>query len=245
MGRKGTMINKEINSSYLNETKQIKIYKPESFSPLYKYNICLMQDGNDYFQMGRIATFSDRLHESEEITNTVFIGIHYKDRQDRRKKYHPSGEQYEAYTKFVVNEVIPLIDEIIPTLLLGKTRAIMGDSLAGSFALATALRYPNTFGKVIMHSPYIDEVMLNLVKETKVDLSSIDIYHTIGTKEDNATLSDGKVEDLLTPSRKLNQLLTNKGASYTYHELEDGNHTWKYWQKEMPRTLTSMFSETY
>ncbi|WP_156288903.1 alpha/beta hydrolase [Oceanobacillus salinisoli] len=243
MVRKGKMINKEINSTYLNETKAIKIYQPESFSPLYKYNICIMQDGNDFFQMGRVATFSDRLHESEEITNTVFVGIHYKNRKDRRKKYHPNGEEFEAYTKFVVNEVIPLLDDLIPTLFLGKSRALMGDSLAGTFALATALKYPNTFGKVIMHSPYIDATMLKIVKETNADLSSIDIYHTIGTKEDEAVLSDGKVEDLLTPNRKLNKLLTEKGASYTYHELEDGNHTWKYWQQDMPHTLKAMFSE--
>ncbi|RKQ32647.1 alpha/beta hydrolase [Oceanobacillus halophilus] len=243
MRRKGKMINKEITSTYLNETKAIKIYQPESFSPLHKYNICIMQDGNDFFQMGRVATFSDKLHGSEEITNTVFVGIHYKNRNDRRKKYHPDGEEYQAYTQFIVKEVVPLLDDLIPTLFLGKSRALMGDSLAGTFALATAIKYPNTFGKVIMHSPYIDNTMLRLVEETDTDLSSIDIYHTIGTKEDEATLSDGKVEDLLTPNRELNKLLLERGASYIYHELDEGNHTWKYWQKDMPRTLKSMFSE--
>lgn len=243
MRRRGKMITKEIDSKYLNETKEIKIYQPESFSPLYKYNICIMQDGNDFFQMGRVATLSDKLHDDEEIANTVFVGIHYKDRADRRRKYHPNGEEYEAYTKFIVKEVIPLLDEIIPTLMLGKTRALMGDSLAGTFALVTALRYPNTFGKVIMQSPYIDESVLNIVKKSEINFSSLDIYHTIGTKEDEAPLSDGTIEDLLTPNRQLNNLLNEKGANCTYYELEDGNHTWKYWQKDMPRTLISMFSE--
>ncbi|MFD1852099.1 alpha/beta hydrolase [Oceanobacillus bengalensis] len=241
MGRKGTMIEKEIESKYLQETKTVKIYQPETFSPLYKYNICIMQDGNDYFQMGRVATFSDRLHDKGEISNTVFVGIHYKNRQDRRNKYHPTGSEHASYTKFIVNEVVPLLDELIPTTHLGQSRALMGDSLAGTFALTTAIKYPNTFGKVIMHSPFIDDTVLQLVSEATIDFSGLDIYHTIGQAENEAVLSDGKVEDLLTPSRELYKILTEKGASITYQEIENGNHTWKYWQKDMPHTLTTMF----
>ncbi|RLL45083.1 esterase family protein [Oceanobacillus piezotolerans] len=243
MGRKGTMTEKTIDSNYLQEEHTIKIYQPETFSPLYRYNICIMQDGNDYFQMGRVATFSDRLHEDGNISNTVFVGIHYKNRQDRRNKYHPNGKEHEAYTKFIVHELVPLLDEMIPSNQLGSTRALMGDSLAGTFALVTALTYPNTFGKVIMHSPYIDEAVLQLVRDSEIDFSTIDFYHIIGTREDEAVLSDGKVEDLLTPNRELNHLLNKKGANYTYHEIEDGNHTWKYWQKDMPHTLSTMFND--
>lgn len=243
MKRKGKMLQEEIASNYLNETKQIKIYLPEEFSPLYPYNICFMQDGNDYFQMGRVATLSDRLHEEEEIANTVFVGIHYKNRYDRRKKYHPNGEEYEAYTHFFVQEVIPLLDEIVPTTFLGKSRALMGDSLAGTFALVTALKYPNIFEKVIMHSPYIDQAVLDIVKNATIDFSELDIYHVIGSAEIEAKLSDGKIEDLLTPNRDLHKILSNKDANYIYYEIENGQHTWKYWQNDMNRTLTTMFGD--
>lgn len=239
MARKGKMIVKELDSKYLSETKELKIYYPERFSTLYKYNICIMQDGNDYFQMGRVATFSDRLHDEDDLTNTVFVGIHYKDAEDRRKKYHPGGDQYDAYTNFIVKEVVPFLDELIPTHHMGKSRILMGDSLAGTFSLLTALRYPNTFGKVIMQSPFIDETVLEKVKNTK-DLTALDIYHTIGEAEDNAKLSNGTIADLLTPNRALKKELTAKRCSYIYHELEDGEHTWKYWQKDMIRALTTM-----
>src|SRR5690625_5828701 len=72
-----------------------------------------MQDGDDYFQLGRIATLSDELHDEYEIVNTYFVGIHYIDRYDRLKKYHPDGEQNEAYMKFLTEEVVHLIDETI------------------------------------------------------------------------------------------------------------------------------------
>jgi enterochelin esterase-like enzyme len=232
------MEEREIDSKYLNEMKKIKIYFPETFSDLYKYNIAIMFDGDDYFQMGRIATYSDKLHEDYELTNTIFVGIHYKDAEDRRKKYHPNGEEHEAFTKFVVKEVVPLLDDELPTYHMGKSRILMGDSLAGTFSLLTALKYPNTFGKVILQSPFIDEATLEQVKQTD-DLSSVDIYHTIGEKEDEAKLTDGRIIDQLTPNRELKDYVSSKNSSYIYHELEDGQHTWKYWQQDMVRALTT------
>ncbi|WP_099157103.1 alpha/beta hydrolase [Virgibacillus ndiopensis] len=239
MPRKGTMIEKQIESYYLHETMTLKLYQPESFSPLYKYHICIMQDGNDYYQLGRVATLSDRLHDSNEITNTIFVGIHYQDKFDRRKKYHPSGEQNQAYIKFLVHEVVPFLDDLLPTYHMGQSRALMGDSLAGTLALMTALQYPNTFGNVIMQSPYVDETVMNAVKDAK-DIHSIDIYHTIGTEETEVNTTDGSKQDFLTPNRELHKILEEKGMSYVYHEL-DGPHTWKPWQKDLKRALTTMF----
>ncbi|WP_100011502.1 alpha/beta hydrolase [Lentibacillus sediminis] len=241
MGRKGTFTERTIDSDYLKEQMTVKIYKPESFSRLYKYNICIMQDGDDYFQMGRVATLSDRLHDSAEINNTVFAGIHYQDKFDRRKKYHPSGEQNAAYTKFLVHEVVPLLDEELPTYHMGKSRALMGDSLAGTLALMTAFKYPNTFGKVIMQSPYVDDTVLEAVKEAS-DIHSVDIYHTIGTDETAVKMTDGETADFTTVNRELNELIEATGADYIYHELDAGKHTWKYWQNDMKRVLTTMFN---
>lgn len=127
MARKGKMIEKIIDSNYLQETMSIKIYKPEEFDSLFETNLCFMQDGNDYFQMGRVATVSDRLHEEESIANTVFIGIHYIDRADRLKKYHPNGQQYLAYQHFLIKEVLPLVDTLVPINPLGTIRTLIGD----------------------------------------------------------------------------------------------------------------------
>lgn len=240
MGRKGTMIEKEIDSKYLEEVMTLKLYKPEAFSSLYKYHICIMQDGNDYYQLGRAATLSDRLHAGEEIENTVFVGIHYNDKYDRREKYHPSGAKQDAYIKFLVYEVVPLLDDLLPTYHMGRSRTLMGDSLAGTLALMTALRYPHTFGQVIMQSPYVDDTVMDAVRNAE-NIHSIDIYHTIGLEETEVDTTAGTKEDFLTPNRALNKLLEEKGVSYIYHELE-GEHTWKAWQKDLKRALTSMFN---
>ncbi|SFD39345.1 Enterochelin esterase [Lentibacillus persicus] len=234
------MFEKQLNSSYLNETMTLKIYQPESFSPLYKYQICIMQDGDDYYQLGRAATLSDRLHENATISNTILVGIQYQDKHDRRRKYHPDGEQRIAYSKFLVHEAAPLLDDLFPTYHMGQSRTLVGDSLAGTLALITALKYPHTFGKVIMQSPYVNDTVIEAVREAK-NLHSIAIYHTIGTEETAVETTDGGVSDFLEPNRHLHKLLDNKGADYIYHELESGHHTWKYWQKDLTRAFTSIF----
>lgn len=238
--RKGKMIEKEINSSFLGETMTLQIYHPEVFSTAYKYEICIMQDGKDYFQMGRIATLSDKLHDEKEMHNVIFVGIHYKDKYDRREKYHPSGEQNEAYTDFLIQEVVPYLDELIPANHQGKSRSIIGDSLAGTLALMTAMKYSDLFDKAGLQSPYVDDKVLAHVEQAK-PLTTLDIYHTIGTKETEVKMSDGNTADFVEPNRKLNQALEKAEAAYTYHELEDGIHTWKYWQNDMRRLLTTLF----
>jgi enterochelin esterase-like enzyme len=134
-----------------------------------------------------------------------------------------------------------MLDDELPTYHMGYTRALMGDSLAGTLALMTALKYPNTFGKVIMQSPYVDETVLEKVKDSD-NLHSMDIYHTIGTAETEVKMTDNQTMDFVSPNRELNKLLLDKVANYTYHELENGIHTWKFWQSDMKRLLKTMFS---
>lgn len=235
------MFEKEIQSEHLDEALTLKFYQPEEIDSIYETNICIMQDGNDYFNLGRIATLSDELHDDFDITNTIFVGIHYLDRFDRREKYHPDGKQHENYKKFLMNEVIPMIKEQLPINPLGENWALMGDSLAGTLAFLVATQNLNTFDYVIMQSPLVDESVIHAAE--KLDLNNdLEIYHTIGLNETEVgTTVDGKI-DFVTPNKRLNEILKTKKLTYHYHELNDGFHTWKYWQKDLPRALKTIFN---
>ncbi|WP_163529861.1 alpha/beta hydrolase [Halobacillus ihumii] len=239
MGRDGKMTEYSIDSQYLNEEMKLKVYTPENFSPLYKYHFCIMQDGNDYFQMGRAATLSDQLHADRQIENTIFIGIHYHNKHDRRDKYHPDGNKQGDYVNFLVREVVPFLEEELPGFYMGNGRTLVGDSLAGTLALMTATRFPNVFGNVIMQSPYVDPHVMEVVKSAK-DLSTLTIYHTIGNKETAVETTDGATKDFLTPNLDLQQYLSQQSLSYVFHELV-GDHTWKSWQQDFKRALLTIF----
>src|SRR5690625_4618364 len=79
------------------------------------------------------------------------------------------------------------------------------------------------------------------VCSSDLSVQTIDIYHTIGTDETDVGLTNGNNEDFVKPNKELKEILDSKGVTYHYHELEGGEHTWKYWQKDLPNALKKMF----
>lgn len=235
---KGTITDFTFSSKVLGEDLDILVYLPGNYSPLYKYNLLIAQDGKDYFQLGRIGRTADDLLQNKEIENTIIIGIPYKSVEDRRKKYHPEGEQHEAYVRFLAHELVPYLDEKYPTYQMGMGRALIGDSLGATVSLLTALQYPHTFGTVILQSPLVNEKVMAEVENFKPS-HLLNIYHVIGKGETVVKTTDGSEKDFLTPNRKLSELMKSKGFPYFYDEF-DGDHTWTHWQPDLKRALKQM-----
>jgi enterochelin esterase-like enzyme len=236
---KGTIKEHTINSSELGEEILVLIYLPANFSPLYKYSLLIAQDGRDYFQLGKIGRLADEYLYQREIENLIIIGIPYKDVGDRRRKYHPNGEQHKQYIRFLAHELVPYLDQEFPTYHMGSTRALIGDSLGATLSLMTALQYPHTFGKVLLQSPYVDKQVMELVKSFK-ETELLEIYHIIGNQETEVQTTNGKISDFLTPNRELSTILKSKSNTYFYDEF-NGDHTWTHWQPDLKRALKMMF----
>jgi enterochelin esterase-like enzyme len=236
---KGTIKEHTINSSELGEEILVLIYLPANFSPLYKYSLLIAQDGRDYFQLGKIGRLADEYLYQREIENLIIIGIPYKDVGDRRRKYHPNGEQHKQYIRFLAHELVPYLDQEFPTYHMGSTRALIGNSLGATLSLMTALQYPHTFGKVLLQSPYVDKQVMELVKSFK-ETELLEIYHIIGNQETEVQTTNGKISDFLTPNRELSTILKSKSNTYFYDEF-NGVHTWTHWQPDLKRALKMMF----
>ncbi|MFC4797955.1 alpha/beta hydrolase [Neobacillus sp. GCM10023253] len=236
---RGTITEQTFYSNELGEEMQLLIYLPANFSPLYKYSLLIAQDGRDYFQLGRIGRVADEYLSIKEMENLIIVGVPYKNVKDRRRKYHPAGDQNRQYIRFLAHELVPFLDSEYPTYQVGTTRALIGDSLGAAVSLMTALQYPHTFGKVLLQSPYVDEIVLEAAKHYTEPLS-LEIYHVIGKLETEVKTTDGKTSDFLTPNRELSKVLSKKPFSYFYEEF-NGNHTWTYWQPDLRRALKMMF----
>jgi enterochelin esterase-like enzyme len=215
------------------------IYLPENFSPLYKYSLLIAQDGQDYFRLGRVGRQVEALMKNDEIENVIVVGIPYKDVNDRREKYHPDGAKFSDYVRFLAHELVPFLDQEFPTYQVGYGRALIGDSLGATVSLLTGLAYPNTFGKLILQSPYVNEAVLQAVKEFSSP-SRPTIFHQIGKNETDVKTTHGEILDFITANRELKTAVSEKGFSYTYEEFE-GDHTWKYWQPALTPILREMF----
>ena len=236
---KGTIKELTIYSDELSEDIQLLVYLPANFSPLYKYSLLIAQDGQDYFQLGRIARLADEFLFLREIENLIIVGVPYKDVDDRRRKYHPSGAQNQQYIRFLAHELVTILDYEFPTYHMGSTRALIGDSLGGAVSLMTALQYPHTFGKVLLQSPYVDEEILNSVKSFS-EGQLLQLYHVIGKQETEVQTTIGNLEDFLTSNRALSKLISEKPITYFYEEF-NGDHTWTYWQPDLRRALKMLF----
>ena len=236
---KGTVKDLTFYSEALQENMQLLIYIPANYTPLYKYNILIASDGKDYFQLGGIPRLADELIDDYEIEGLIIVGVAYKDAFDRRKKYIPSGEQFEDYLRFLVHELVPYLDDEYSTYCLGQSRGLIGDSMAATVSLLAAIKYPNIFGKAILHSPYVDELVMERVENAQ-DYKNLSIYHVIGTDEDEVVTLDKTVKDFLTPNRQMHTLMVNMGYNTFYEEFE-GNHTWKYWKPDLKRALIENF----
>ncbi|MBE6184060.1 alpha/beta hydrolase [Heyndrickxia ginsengihumi] len=239
--QKGTIKEFILKSNELAEEIDIWVYLPATFSSLYKYSLLIAQDGKDYFQLGRIARYADELLANKEIEDIIIVGIPYKNVQDRRRKYHPNGEQNGAYIRFIAHELVPYLDREFPTYNIGMGRTLIGDSLGATVSLMTALTYPNTFGSVILQSPLVNDQVIEKVKKF-VQPQLLNIYHTIGKGETEVKTTDGSIQDFITPNRKLHQLLVEKGFSTAYKEF-DGTHSWKFWQPDLKAALTYIFKK--
>lgn len=236
--RKGTTKEFDFQSTALGETINITIYLPEFYSPLYTYPVLFALDGADYFRLGKLIGTAEELMESSEIDDCIIVGIPYKSIQDRRDKYHPNGKKHEAFKLFLL-ELTSYINKEYATHQLASGHVLMGDSLAGTASLLTALEYPNTFGKVILQSPLVDDVVMQMVGQL-IDKSHLSIYHVIGTEESEVKLTNGNIENFLVPNRELNKILQNKKINYFYDEF-NGGHFWKYWQPDIRRALIFTF----
>jgi len=236
---KGKVQDFKFYSNELQEELEILVYLPPQYTPFSQYSYMIAQDGKDYFMLGRIPRLLDKLITENEIEPIIFFGIPYKDVQDRRKKYHPNGEKHQQYMNFLIHEFIPFIEENYPVSQMGKSRALAGDSLAATVSLLSAQQYPNMFGKLMLHSPYVNQDILQSSLEfNHWDL--LTIYHVVGLLETEVKMTDGAIGDFLTPNRKLMQIIKENNTEYFYDEF-NGNHTWTYWQKDLLRGLKFLF----
>lgn len=234
---KGTLQEFSLPSRHLGRDETVIVYTPFRYSPLYSYPVLYVQDGRDYLAMGRLATLLDQWGEDRKTQDclAVFLPV---EKEVRFARYHPDGSQHEAYKRFLAEEVVSFIDQNYSTHPLGGARTLIGESLGGVVSLFTALTYPNTFGQVAMQSGAFDQALCEAVSRHG-RLDSLSVYMEVGTEETAVQSSRGLL-DLVQANRELYRIMQQKGATLRFETFE-GDHTWGYWQENLPRILRHFF----
>lgn len=230
---KRTIVRKSIRSSFLQEDRELSIYLPPGYQELLTYPVIYCQDGEQFFNFGRIATQATRLILEEDMQPVIIVGVHVNPAQ-RNADYHPLGERHEAYCRFFTDEMLPFIENEYPVRSDARERILAGDSLGGAVSLHLALNQAKLFQRVLSLSGAFYEPSLQAVSSQK-DCSWLDLWMVVGLQETEVKTDHG-IYHFLQQNRDMKQLLEQKNAILHYSE-QDGQHIWGFWQQQLPAAL--------
>ncbi|MCM3629956.1 alpha/beta hydrolase-fold protein [Paenibacillus glycanilyticus] len=231
---KRTVVKEIVKSSCLPEgERSLRVYLPPGYNEVLSYPVVYCQDGEDFFNFGRIATTANRLILDEGIEPFIIVGVDV-DKTYRTAEYSPDGNRHEAYVRFFGQELVPFIEGKYPVRTAPEQRLLAGDSLGGTISFHLALTYPELFTRILsLSGAYYDRS--REIMEAQKDLSWLEIYMIAGFQETAYDTGHG-VYDFLDINRTARSLLEARGAKVTYAE-KDGGHQWGFWQQELPEGL--------
>ncbi|MDQ1912481.1 alpha/beta hydrolase-fold protein [Paenibacillus sp. GD4] len=233
---KRTIVKERLASAFLGEERSLRVFLPPGYNELVSYPVIYCQDGEDFFNFGRIVTTMNRLIYDEGVEPAIIVGVDV-DKAVRTSEYAPEGSRFSAYCRFFAEELIPFLENKYPIRREPANRLLAGDSLGGTVSLHLALDYPSLFRKVIsLSGAFLQTTQDRIAIET--DLSDLQVDMVIGLEEMEVRTERGSF-DFLEANRTAKKLLVSRSCQVHYEE-KPGKHLWGFWQIELPAMLIRM-----
>lgn len=231
---KRTVVKHEISCPLLESGKRsVRVYLPPGYQEVLSYPVVYCQDGEDFFNFGRVATIANKLILDDEVEPFIVAGIDV-DKKHRTSEYSPDGERFESYVQSLIHDIVPSIEQLFPVRQEWTEIVLAGDSLGGTSSLHTALRAPDKFRQVLSLSGAYYPASQAIIKEQQ-DLSWLHLFMIVGLQE-TAFETDRGVFNFLDINRKTYDIFKERGAHVHYEEHE-GQHLWGFWQQHIPDGL--------
>ena len=204
---------KNFTSQFLALPRDIIVWLPPGYSGEEKYPVLYMQDGQNIIdpltsyigQDWKIDEAATRLISGQKMKKIIVVGIYCTElREEEYSPRHLGGE----YTKFLIQELKPFIDENYFTMSDQTNTAVMGSSMGGIISFQLAWEHPEVFSMAGCLSPAFlvdDYEILERVKTYTGEKKSVKFYL------DNGTL--GLETELAPGFHRMGLLLTEKGYS--------------------------------
>ena len=235
------IISEKFEIPQLKTTRRIWIYLPKDYETSHKrYDVMYLQDAQNLFDD---ATSYAGEWQVDETLNKIFkktgksvivVGID-NGGEKRIEELSPfknakyGGGNGENYVKFIVETLKPYIDKNYRTKSCKKHTTIGGSSLGALISVYAAVKYPETFGKVLAFSSafwFNAEDLNAFISHSKVNLKHQKYYFIQGKHED---------EDMEEQTQRVIENLKSKNVKSKNIFLkidEDGKHNEMYWRRE-------------
>jgi predicted alpha/beta superfamily hydrolase len=196
------VVEEDLQSEVLLEDLDITVYLPPGYDLDFfnRYPVLYMLDGERYFMEKRedskylwsMKKTLDRLIKEDEIEKMIVVGIHSTEK--RMDHYTPSidetyqaGGQVHDYTRFLIEELKPLIDRKYRTLPEAEYTGIAGSSLGGLASLHIGWNHPKEFSKIGALSPSLwwdNYDIKNMIGSDQHEEKNIKLWMDYGTTDD-------------------------------------------------------------
>ncbi len=247
-----------LNITPLNRDRNVYVYLPVDYdNNTEKYDVVYMHDAQnvlfDEKAMGGVSWGITRNFNNENQRQFIFVCIDHGsefrfseysaiDHSMYTKRFIkdnliPKEIQGESYMEWLVNELMPVINEKYRTKTLAKNTSIIGSSMGGVISMYAICKYPEVFGNAGVLSPafwfggkgYYDMI------HTAQGLGKV--YMSVGTNEEGF----GTAEMYLNDATKVSNILVDK-ADFMFRVVKDGIHNEADWDKLMPEIMNFFYN---
>jgi len=169
----GELTRTTVGSALLGDEVELLVWLPPSYrSSDRRFPVLVLHDGNHLFNPSTCGSslidwavdeWVTRLAMEGAFPEAIVVGICEsegmvnEDLSHRDRELSPSLDG-ETYARFVIEELVPFLDEHYRTLGTPESRILGGASLGALNALHTAITYPGTFSKYLCLSTAFEDV---------------------------------------------------------------------------------------
>jgi len=234
--RPGSIEEHTISSEIFGE-RAISVYLPARFRPTRRYPLLVVHDGMDYVRYASLRTVLDNLIHRLELSHMIVVLTHAS---DRLVEYAAD----DRHTRFIVEDVLPYVENHYPISPNPKNRGLMGASFGAVASLATAWAHQGSFGRLLLQSGSfaftdIGENQRGPAFEPVVSFMNA-FRDNPGRPATKVFLSCGTYESLIYENRSLLPLLQQTGMNVRFVAARDG-HNWENWRDRLREGLTWLF----
>jgi predicted alpha/beta superfamily hydrolase len=261
----------EFHSKTFQNTRMLRVLLPDGYDAPEnrdrRYPVLYLNDGQNLFDAStsvlnpmewRVDGTVHALVAGHTIQPMIVVGIDSAGRRDRFKEYFPYVDQYlqppepnpqgSRYPAFLVDEVIPFVEDHYRVVRDRAGRGIGGSSAGALAAIYAVVARPGVFGRLLIESPsiYVDEAHI-LRDASKVATWPERIFLGAGTNERGQRTcdpNDRAEPELVRDVRRFEQLLREAHVDATriqFTIVPCAVHDEAAWAARLPDALTFLY----
>ncbi len=252
----------EFSSRIYRNTRMLRIWLPPDYdapeNAMRHYPVFYLNDGQNLFDRAtafagvewQVDETADRLIREGKVSPLIIVGIDNTG-VDRIKEFLPYRSfsppvlrpQGKRYPDFLMNEVMPFVDERYRIASGAENTGLGGSSLGALISLYTVMDRPGTFSRLLLESPSLFISNRRILKYSHYFRQWPEkIAIGVGTREAGREDKDRQVvEDV----RELQRIMQHAGLGDERLRVRidvDATHNEREWGKRFPEALSFLFA---